>query len=68
MVEKSHWIKEYIDFNTEKRKKECNSFKKAFFKLMNNIVSGISNAKYYQKLVTTLSFVSQKILRKLESC
>ena len=35
---------------------------------MNNSVSGISNAKYYQKLVTTLSFVSQKILKKLESC
>ena len=31
--EQSPWLKQYIDFNTEKRKHAKNSFKKDFFKL-----------------------------------
>ena len=27
MIEQSQWIKQYIDFNTEKRRKESNNFK-----------------------------------------
>ena len=36
----SDWMKEYIDFNTQKRKNSFNSFEKDLFKLMINIISG----------------------------
>ena len=30
----THWLKKYVDFNTDKRKHASNSFEKYYFKLM----------------------------------
>ena len=74
----SNWLKEYIDFNAEKRKNSKNSFERGFFTLLVNSIYGkyienirkrinvklISNSKDYARYVTKPNLISQKIFSK----
>ena len=78
MSKQSDWLKEYIEFNTDKRKNAVSSFEKKFFKLMVNSIYGktmenlrkrtsvklINNAKDYIKCVNKPNFISQIIFSK----
>ena len=72
----SHWMKKYIDFNTEKSKNADNDFDKDFFKLIINSVYGktvenlrkkinvrfINNEKDFLKYTSRPTYVSHKMV------
>ena len=51
-IKQPDWLKNYIDFNIEKRNNAAKSFKKDFFKLMNNSAFGktMENSRIYVRL------------------
>ena len=74
----SAWLKQYIDFNTQKRTNAKNAFEKDFFKLMNNSVFGktmenirkrvdvrlVTDGNKLLKMVAKPTYVSSKIFNE----